>query len=338
MRRAIIRRGGGFGRTLFMNKFVYRILSVAFVSGLLTASSRAQVPHKTPANDAASAQRGIALAEKGRCIEALPLLKTATPGVAGQELKYHAGMATARCAMSLDQTESAVEVLLFLRKEFPHDPEVLYVTTHFYSELATRASQELAAIAPGSSQALELDAEAFESQGKWDEAAAEYNKILEQDPHKSGVHYRLGRISLARPVTPTTTANAQKEFEAELKIDPSNASAEFMLGELARQAGQWEQAAEHFSRASKLDDGFSDAFLALGMSFNSAGKFPEAVMPLEHYTKMQPSDPAGHYQLAIAYSRTGNKDRAAQEVALQREAAAKTSSGSQSGAGSTESH
>jgi predicted Zn-dependent protease len=321
-----------------MNKFVYGILSVACISGWLTSSSRAQVSPKTPANDAASAQQGITLAEKGRCREALPLLKKATPGVLGKQLKYHAGMATARCAMSLEQTESAVGALLLLRKEFPHDPEVLYVTTHFYSELATRASQELAAIAPGSSQAQELDAEAFESQGKWDEATAEYNKILQQDPQKSGVHYRLGRISLAKPATPTTTANAQKEFEAELKIDPSNASAEFMLGELARQAGQWDRAADYFSRASKLDDGFSDAFLALGVSFNSAGKFPEAVVPLEHYTKMQPSDPAGHYQLAIAYSRTGNKDRAAEEMALQREAAAKTPSTPQSGAASTGPH
>lgn len=314
-----------------MNRIDYGTFSVVFICGLMTGSSLAQVSHKASANDAAAAQQGISLAEKGKCREALPLLKRITPGVVDKQLKYHAAMATARCAMSLDQTETAVGSLLLLRKEFPHDPEVLYITARFYSELANRASQELAASAPGSPQAQELDAEAFESQGKWDEAIAEYNKILQQDPQKSGVHYRLGRISLAKPVTPTTTADAQKEFEAELKIDPSNASAEFMLGELARQAGQWDQAAEHFSRAAKLDEGFSDAFLALGMSFNSAGRFPDAVAPLENYTKMQPSDPAGHYQLAIAYSRTGNKDRAAQEMALQREAAAKTPSHSSVG-------
>jgi predicted Zn-dependent protease len=319
-----------------MNKIACGILSAVFISGPLAGSSRAQVSQKAPANDDATARRGIALAEKGRCREALPLLSKATPRVADGQLKYHAGMATARCAMSLDQTETAVAALLLLRKEFPHDPEVLYITTHFYSELANRASQELAATAPGSSQAQELDAEAFESQGKWDEAAAEYKKILEQDPQKSGIHYRLGRIWLAKPATDAATAEAQKEFEAELKTDPSNASAEFMLGEIARQAGHWDQAAEHFARASRLDDGFSDAFLALGLSFNSAGKFPDAVAPLERYIKMQPSDPAGHYQLAIAYARTGNKDGAAREMALQRSFAAKTASAPRSpGAGST---
>jgi predicted Zn-dependent protease len=59
------------------------------------------------------------------------------------------------------------------------------------------------------------------------------------------------------------------------------------------------------------------------MSLNSAGKFSEALVSLESYVKMQPGDPAGHYQLATAYARTGRKQEAEREVALQREAAAK---------------
>jgi Flp pilus assembly protein TadD len=74
-------------------------------------------------------------------------------------------------------------------------------------------------------------------------------------------------------------------------------------------------------RASKLDEGFLEAYLALGISLNSAGKFPDAVAPLERYVKMEPSDPAGHYQLATAYSRTGHKEQAEREMVLQREAA-----------------
>jgi tetratricopeptide (TPR) repeat protein len=230
-------------------------------------------------------------------------------------------MMTARCAMSLDQTESAVRALLLLNREFPHDPDVLYTTTHFYSELASRASQELAATAPNSTQAQQLEAEAFQSQGNWDKAATQYKQILQQAPKTPGIHYRLGRIALSK--SPPETDNAQKEFEEELKIDPGNASAEFMLGETARQVGQWENAIGHFSRASQLDESFVEAYLALGMSLNSAGKFSEAVAPLEKYVKSQPEDPAGHYQLATAYARTGRKSQAEHEMALQRDAAAK---------------
>jgi tetratricopeptide (TPR) repeat protein len=314
---------GCSGLASLANRAVREMLLRCFVALLLTGVSRAQVAQKGSPNDADPARQGIALAERGRCTEALPLLKKAASPMVDKQLTYRVGMATARCAMSVDQTESVVRALLLLRREFPHDPEVLYITTHFYSELASRASQELAATAPTSSQAQELDAEAFESQGKWDEAAAEYRKVLEQDPHKSGVHYRLGRIALAKPASAAATAEARKEFEAEIKVDPTNASTEFMLGEIARQSGQWDQAILHFSQASKLDDGFSDALLALGISLNSAERFRDAVSPLEHYIKMQPSDPAGHYQLAIAYARTGNKDGADRQMALQRAVSAK---------------
>jgi tetratricopeptide (TPR) repeat protein len=269
----------------------------------------------------ASATQAIALAQKGRCREALPLLKKSMLQTIDKQLRYQTAMMTARCAMSLDQSESAVRALLLLNREFPHDPDVLYTTTHFYSELASRASQQLAATAPDSPQAQQLEAEAFESQGNWDKATEQYKQILQQAPKTRGIHYRLGRIDLSK--TPPETDNAKQEFQEELKIDPGNASAEFMLGETARQAGQWENAIAHFSRASKLDESFVEAYLALGMSLNSAGKFSEAVTPLEKYVKSQPGDPAGHYQLATAYARTGRKPEAEHEMTLQREAAAK---------------
>jgi len=269
------------------------------------------------------AKQALALAQKGRCREALPLLKRSASHLSDKQLKYQSAMATARCAMSLDQTETAVNALLLLNREFPRDPQVLYTTTHFYAEMASRASQELAAIAPDSPEAQQLEAESFESQGNWDKAATQYKKILEQNPHAAGIHYRLGRLFLAK--TPPEPENAKKEFEQELNTDPSNASAEFMLGETDRQAGQWDKAASHFLRASKLDEGFVEAYLALGISLNSGGKFGNAVAPLEKYVKMQPADPAGHYQLATAYARTGRKPDADREVALQREAEAKNS-------------
>jgi tetratricopeptide (TPR) repeat protein len=289
---------------------------------LLAASSTAQVPQKTTAIEAAtSAQRGISMALKGRCREALPILKTSASYLADKELKYRALMSTARCAMSLEQTETAVVALLALNREFPHDPDVLYTNAHFYSELGSRAAQELAAKAPTSHQAEQLEAEAFESQENWDKAVAEYKKILEQEPKLAGIHYRIGRIFLSK--SPADADAAKAEFNEEVKIDPSNAAAEFMLGEIARQAGQWDDAIAHFSRASTLDEGFQEAFLALGMSLNSAGKFSDAITPLRRYVKMQPGDPAGHYQLATAYARTGQKPEAEREMALQRETAAK---------------
>lgn len=273
-------------------------------------------------------EHAIDLAAKGRCQEALPALKPALsrPSArqeAGKQVEYRAAMAAAKCAMSLNQAQTAVNALFVLKRDFPHDPEVLYITTHYFSELAMRASQELAQEAPNSYQAQELQAESFESQGRWEQAAAEYRKILDQNPAAPGIHFRLGRVALSKGESEANTADARKEFEQELKLDPTNAAAEFSLGEIARRAGQWDDAITHFSAAAKIDSGFAEAYLALGMSLASAQKFADAVAPLERYVKIVPDDPAGHYQLAIAYDRTGRKENAAREMQLQREAAAK---------------
>ena len=275
-----------------------------------------------------SIERAIDLAAKGRCQEALPALKTAISRPparqeAAKQLEYRAAMAAAKCAMSLNQAQTAVSALFVLKRDFPHDPEVLYITTHYFSELAMEASQELAREAPNSYQAQELQAESFESQGRWEQAAAQYQQTLEKNPNAPGVHFRLGRVMLSKGESEANTEEAKKEFEQELKLDPSNAAAEFSLGEIARRAGQWDDAITHFSAAAKIDSGFAEAYLALGMSLASAQKFADAVAPLEKYVKIVPEDPAGHYQLAIAYDRTGRKESAAREMQLQREAAAK---------------
>jgi tetratricopeptide (TPR) repeat protein len=294
----------------------------ALLCAVFCIGSSAQKPEKNSTADAGgAAERGIHLAATGDCRGALPVLKKAAPLAASKDLKYRVEIATARCAMSLERTETAVEALLELNHEFPHDPEVLYMSTHFYSELASRSSQELAATAPNSTQAQQLEAESYESHGDWDRALAAYQNILGKDSQRRGIHYQIGRIFLTK--TPPDEASAKKEFEEELKVDPNNASAEFMLGETARQAGEWDEAIARFSKAERLDVGFDEAYLALGMSLNSAGKFAEAVAPLEAYVKRQPGDPAGHYQLATAYARSGHKEQADKEMALQRDAAAK---------------
>ena len=89
-----------------------------------------------------------------------------------------------------------------LSRQFPHDPEILYILTHAYSDLATRAATELATTAPTSIPALEMDADASEPQGKWDQAESDYRKILEQNPRYPGIHFRLARLILSKPSPP----------------------------------------------------------------------------------------------------------------------------------------
>ena len=303
-----------------MNRFL-RIasqVSLAMLCPMVLLFGQHTAPPVTAVSTAAI-EHAIDLAAKGQCQEALKVLRKSATHVSDKQLKYSAEIATARCAMSLNETDAAVETLLALNREFPNDPQVLYLSTHYYSELADRAAQRIASVAPSSYQAHQLDAEALESQEKWDDAAAEYHGILEKNPNVPGIHYRLARIALSRPQSPATTAEGKKELEEELRIDPTNAPAVFFLGELARQSGQWDEAIARFTKAAELDPGFAEAYLALGISLNSAQRFPEAVAPLEKYVKILPEDPAGHYQLSVAYARTGRKQEAVREMAIQQE-------------------
>jgi tetratricopeptide (TPR) repeat protein len=299
-------------------------LSILFPACLLVAASlyanaqSAAKPSSAPAGN--EAQRAIEMAESGHCTQALPLLKRAIHQAGNKEIKKRVGLDGLHCAMTHNLPYESLDFLLVLNHEFPRDPEVLYAATHAYSDLALRTSQDLANEAPFSFQVHELNAEALELQHKWDEAAVEYRKILEINPTMPGIHARLGRALLSKePPSAAEVEQAKKDFQEELEIDPSNAVAEFVLGQLAADASDFSTAIQHFGRAAKLDTTFMEAYLGLGTAYNSAKQFTDAIPPLETYEKMAPDSPTGHYQLAVAYAGAGRKADSNREAALQRQ-------------------
>ena len=288
--------------------------------GIFPAGSAAQATKSAAAPDAsAMAQHAIELAGDGHCVTALPQLRKVMRQLADKDLRRKLGLAGMHCAMTLNQSDAALDFLQLLLREFPRDPEVLYQAVHAFSDLSTRASQQLAGDAPGSYQAHELLAESFEMEGKWADAEKEYRNILKQNPQAPGIHFRLGRLLLSQSnPSPTVAEEAQHEFEQELQIDPANAGAEYVLGELARQRQQWDEAIAHFSRASKLDAQFAEAYLGLGVSLMSAKRYADAITPLEAAVKLEPRNPDAHYNLATAYTRAGRKQDGEREFAVHR--------------------
>jgi tetratricopeptide (TPR) repeat protein len=301
--------------------FIVFLFSSLFV--MVPADSVGQGAAKSSSVAAgAEAQRALSMAESGHCTEALPLLKKFIRQTTDKELKKRLGLDGLHCAMTHNVPYQSLDFLAVLSRDFPRDPEVLYAAIHAYSDLSMRASQDLANEAPFSFQVHELNAEALEIQGKWDEAAAEYRKILEISPMLRGIHARLGRALLSKQKpSPAEVEQARKNFQEELEIDPRNAAAEYVLGQLAADENDSATAIQHFTRATKLDTGFMEAYLGLGTALNSAKQFVEAVAPLETYEKMAPDSPTGHYQLAVAYAGAGRREDSNREAALQRQSA-----------------
>jgi tetratricopeptide (TPR) repeat protein len=299
---------------------VFRPVSLALIlllSGFCAAQSASAHPKPSAST---TVQRGVTLAENGNCEEALPLLKKSIGQVTDRDLLKRAGLDGLHCAMTHNAYLDSLPFLEVLAREFPRDPDVLYAATHAYSDLSQHASQDLIREAPFSYQVHQLSAESLEVQGRYDEAVGEYRKILEMSPLLPGIHYRLGRALMSKQnPSPADVTEAKQQFEQEIQIDPKNAGAEYVLGELARQDNDLPTAIRHFSRATKLDAAFSEAYLGLGMALVSSKRFSDAIPPLETYEKLEPDSPTGHYQLALAYSGVGRKEDANREASLQRE-------------------
>jgi tetratricopeptide (TPR) repeat protein len=292
--------------------------------GLLLSLSpiAAQQSNSTPAHAAGpgiTTDKALALAEQGRCQEAISALKRAMNGQVPPETQKKAGILGLRCSLNVDNRESTIEFIRLLSQHFPKDPDVLFILVHAYSDLSTRTAQDLGRTAPQSIPAHKLNAEALEMQGKWDPAQLEYEEILKQDPNALGIHFLYGRLLLSRPdAGPDSAQRAKQEFQKEIEIDPKNAGAHYVLGELARRDENWEEAIADFSAAAKLDPSFAEAYFAWGFCLVTVKRYEEAVAPLRAAERLAPGNPEVHYNLATALSRSGNKEEADKEFAIHR--------------------
>jgi tetratricopeptide (TPR) repeat protein len=256
------------------------------------------------------------LAESGACKEALPMIEKDYSTLSDKQLRRVMGLDAARCAMAESESLRADNLLQRLNRDYPDDPDVLYLSARIYSDLSSQASERLLQVAPSSFQALQIAAETFEVEGRHAEALAEYRKIAEIAPQAPEVHLYIGRILLEGEHDAAAEEEAGRQFRAELALNPEDAGAEYELGEIARAGRQWGEAIRHFSRAANFDPAFPDALIGLGKSLVSAGRAAEAVAPLEKAVHIDPSNAVAHYQLSFAYRRVGREADAKRELAF----------------------
>jgi len=292
-----------------------RRIGLVLVTGVVLATG-AQIAGPAPF------QSGVDLATAGRCAEAMPQLDAAMRDASVSDFdKRTVSTAGVRCSMLLNQQSDAMSFLGWLQQKYPGDTEILFLAVHVFSDLSERNAQELMKSAPESPLVVQLNAEAFEKRGEIAKAIAEYRILTARAPDRQGVHYRIGGLLMAQQTEEAAT-QAKKEFEAELLLNPRNASAEFYLGELSSQNRAGDEAVAHYRRAVALYPSFGEAFAGLGRALLDSGKTADAIEPLERAASLAPGDPAIHLALGTAYQRSGRKADAAREFALQKTAAA----------------
>lgn len=262
-------------------------------------------------------EKALSLAEQGHCRESIPALKRALARQLASDTKKEIGVAGVRCSLAMDDRDSTLDFIHFLHKQFPLDPDILFVITHAYSDLSTRTAQDLGRTAPDSFAAHKLNAEALETQGKWEPAQAEYEWMIKKEPNTPGVHFLLGRLLLSRPDAGAyATERAKQEFLKEIQIDPNNAGAIYILGELDRRDQKWDDAIARYRQALKVDPNLAEAYLGYGYCLVNIKKYEEAIPPLRTAERLIPMNPEVHHQLGMALERSGHKDEAQKEFAI----------------------
>jgi tetratricopeptide (TPR) repeat protein len=261
---------------------------------------------------------GLSLAEMGQFTEALPHLEKGFKQTADTDVRRMCGLQLLRAYAGLGRDDDAVETSLKLNKLYPDDPEILYHTGRIYGNFAYVVMEKLHDKAQGSIWMLQASGEANESQKAWDAAIIAFNRVLQLDPRRPGIHYRLGRVYLARfreAQKPEDRDAAQREFTAELAIDSGNGNAGYELATMQADVGNLEDARKQFEQVLERFPNFEEALVGLGGVCMKSQKPEQAVAPLERATRLRPDDEVAWYRLAQAERATGNKD--AQQRALE---------------------
>lgn len=260
----------------------------------------------------------MVLSELGKFQQALPGLEKGFHQSTDVELKRMCGLRLERAYISIHDEAKAIETALELQHTYSNDPEVLYYSSKVFGNEAFLTAQKLFQIAPGSVWGLMAAGEAHESQGDTDQAIAEYRQVLKLDSTKPNIHFRIGRVLLARSMSRgdlKDSEEAMTEFQQELAMDPSNANAAYELADIYRKQGQEDQARRYFQQAVENYPSFEEAHVGLAVTLMQSDP-AQAQVHLRQAIAIDPQDAVAWYRLAQVERLLGHPD--AQKQALAR--------------------
>jgi tetratricopeptide (TPR) repeat protein len=275
-----------------------------------------QIFEKADPSDA-TARTFLALtrAATGACDAARADLQKQFAGNPEAKLRRLSGIALVQCGLAQNRFAEIWPVLDQLRAAFPNDADVLYETARAHMKAWDDAVFQMYQKAPASFRVNQLSGEIFEIQGRYQEAAAEYRKAIQKNPAALNLHFRLGRALLLESHDPANLREARKEFEAELKLNPSDSVAEYEIGQILVAGQDMVGAAPHFEKAVALNPDFVEAIVALAKTKSGAKRYSEAIPLLERAVKLQPASESAHYNLMMAYRNSGRLEDAKREKA-----------------------
>lgn len=142
--------------------------------------------------------------------------------------------------------------------------------------------------------------------GNMTQAMSYFKDALHLDPGYAPAHYNMGNI-LAKQ---GAFEKAVEAFQEALKHDPQFLAAYENLGKSYIHLGKMNEALRTFDKALGLRPDFSEALVGKGIVFHNLGRYAEAIQTYQKAIALQPTLGSAHYNLACAYAKKGDIDRA----------------------------
>ena len=150
-------------------------------------------------------------------------------------------------------------------------------------------------------------------QEKSDDALAAYQKAAELQPSLSNAWFGQGDVYCEHK---KNLPKAITAYQAGLKLNPENASANYHLGWCYNESKLFRQALPCLKKAIDLDPDSPSSYTELGYACLETGDYKRSQRACRHALHMNQKSPLAHYVLGLTLVRNGDLSAAREHVAI----------------------
>jgi len=144
----------------------------------------------------------------------------------------------------------------------------------------------------------------------WQDEVSLWEDIVAKSPLKARAHGNLGNAYQSRG----RFEDAARQYQEVIRLDPNDPGAHINLGTTSYRQRQWAEAARWYRQALRLDPGNAAAHYNLGRTLTEDGKLPEAEQALLQALRIKPDHDPAHNSLGIVYFKLQRYDEALAEL------------------------
>ena len=228
---------------------------------------------------------------------------------ANKELVFLTSFREATLLTRFERFDEAYRLLLLLAGEDPDNPKVMEAL----GICLLRLPKLPAELDPGQAKAVQLAGQAavYNWLGRQDDAAREYQELVQLYPSFPNVHYAYGVFLLK-----SDSDAALKEFRKELDVSPDHVASILQIAYEQLRRRRPEQALPQIQHVLDLLPHSPSATAALGKAYLQMGEYEKALTALEEAVELAPDSAELHAMLTTLCFRLGRKEEAQRHKAI----------------------